>query len=298
VSTLAARRRRRRRTARIRGLVAAAALGALIGALVTVLGGGDETRRANAHGGHDITFAPAPNVPPRPAKRPDGDTAAIQRVRLRTPWVISGGKRKRLVALTFDDGPGPYTVRVLDQLRRLRAPATFFEIGSMVRSFPAVARLVRERGYPIGDHTESHPLLARLPATFQGQEITTGAKIIAKATGQYPDMFRPPYGSFNEATVRELTRRKMLMVLWDVVPSDFARPGAKVIVSRVLASVKPGSIILLHDGGGDRSQTIAALPGIVRGLRKRGYTFVTIPRLMRESPPTERRRKLGSRGVG
>jgi peptidoglycan-N-acetylglucosamine deacetylase len=298
VSTAAARRRRRLRAARIRGLVAAAALGALVGAIVTLAAGGAEKRTVVAHRGHDITFAPAPRAAPRPAGRPDADAAAIQRVRMLTPWIISGGKRKRLVALTFDDGPGPYTVRVLDQLRRLHVPATFFEIGSMVRAFPAVARLVRQRGYPIGDHTESHPFLARLPQRFQGQEITTGAKMIDKATGEYPDMFRPPYGSFNESTIRELTHRKMLMVLWDVVPSDFARPGAQVIVNRVLSAVKPGSIILLHDGGGDRSQTIAALPAIVRGLKKRGFTFVTIPRLMRESPPTERRPKLGSRGVG
>jgi peptidoglycan/xylan/chitin deacetylase (PgdA/CDA1 family) len=103
--------------------------------------------------------------------------------------------------------------------------------------------------------------------------------------GKRPRLFRPPYGSFNVTTFRELHHLHLLMVLWSVDTRDYTRPGTAAIVQSALEGAKPGAIVLMHDGGGDRSQTIAALPAIVAGLRKRGLRAVTVPRLLRDDPP-------------
>ena len=103
--------------------------------------------------------------------------------------------------------------------------------------------------------------------------------------GPRPRLFRPPYGSFNATTFRELRHLHLLMVLWSVDTADYSMPGAQAIAQRALAGAKPGAIILMHDAGGNRSQTIAALPAIVRGLRKRGLRPVTVPQLLLDDPP-------------
>ena len=103
--------------------------------------------------------------------------------------------------------------------------------------------------------------------------------------GPFPRLWRPPYGSYNATTLQILKRLRMLMVLWTVDSEDYRRPGVPTIVDRVLAGARPGAIILMHDGGGDRSETIAALPAIVKGLRDRGLRPVTIPQLMLDDPP-------------
>jgi peptidoglycan/xylan/chitin deacetylase (PgdA/CDA1 family) len=103
--------------------------------------------------------------------------------------------------------------------------------------------------------------------------------------GTRPRLFRPPYGAFNATTFRELHHLHLLMVLWSVDTADYTVPGTEAIVQRALAGAKPGAIILMHDAGGNRTETIAALPEIVKGLRKRGLHPVTVPRLLMDDPP-------------
>ena len=213
------------------------------------------------------------------------ENAAIDRLLARQPFISSGGSEQREIALTFDDGPGPYTPQLLNQLARLHTPATFFEIGFMFRWFyPSAIRELRA-GDVIGDHTETHPMMALLPSSAQQSQIVDQTQWVRRYGGPFPRLWRPPYGSYNATTLRILKRLRMLMVLWTVDTDDYLRPGVPAIVHRALAGARPGAIILMHDGGGNRAQTIAALAPIVHALRQRGYRLVTIPQLILDDPP-------------
>ncbi|MBV9214068.1 MAG: polysaccharide deacetylase family protein [Actinobacteria bacterium] len=209
----------------------------------------------------------------------------IDRVLAYTPFVTSGGGRRRQVALTFDDGPGPYTEGIVKILKKAHVPATFFEVGFLEPYFHAGTRAVARAGDVIGDHTEHHPPLAALPKTAQRDQIDSQLQWMQRLGVPPPRLFRPPYGSFNDTTMQLLQKRRMLMVLWSVDTQDYRTPGVATIVRRALAGAKPGGIILMHDGGGNRSQTAAALPTIIKKLRKRGFEFVTVPQMMADDPP-------------
>lgn len=214
------------------------------------------------------------------------ERAAIDRTLARTPFVRLAGTQHRLIALTFDDGPGPYTSALVDMLERLDVPATFFVVGSQLTSFGAQA-LQRQiaLGLPVGDHTLAHANLAALRPAGQRAQIGGGARALAAAGAPYPRLFRPPYGRYDATTHAILRRRRMLSVLWSIDSEDYTKPGPAAIARNVVGNARPGAIVLMHDGGGDRSETIAALPSIVRRLRHRGYRFVTVPRLLLENPP-------------
>jgi peptidoglycan-N-acetylglucosamine deacetylase len=227
--------------------------------------------------------AAAPSEPALDAR--ERDEKAVSSVLAYTPFIRSGAGGKREIALTFDDGPGPYTPRVLDVLEREHVPATFFVVGVELRYFSAyTAREIRD-GFVIGDHTETHPMLAHLGAHDQREELFEQAARIELLGAPRPTLFRPPYGSFNQTTFALLHQMQMLMVLWSVDTDDWEEPGVEVIVHRALEGAAPGAIILMHDAGGDRAQTIAALPTIIGALRKRGYRLVTVPRLLHDDPP-------------
>jgi len=211
--------------------------------------------------------------------------AAVRSVLAYTSFVREGGTKGRDIALTFDDGPGPYTPALLSVLERYRVRATFFAIGRMLRYFGASTVREIEDGDAIGDHTENHPFLARLSAHDQYEELFEQIARIELAGGRRPVLFRPPYGSFDATTLRQLAKLHLLMVLWSVDTNDYLAPGVEVIVERALAGAKPGAIILMHDGGGDRTQTIAALPLIITKLRAKGFHLVTVPRLLADDPP-------------
>ncbi len=213
------------------------------------------------------------------------EDVAIDRLLARQPFIAAGGLQRREIALTFDDGPGPYTPLLLDQLRRLHVPATFFEIGFMLRWFHASVTRELRMGDAIGDHTETHPMMAELSPAQQQDEILEQTDWLHAYGGPFPRLWRPPYGSYNAATLAILRRFHMLMVLWTVDTDDYLRPGVAAIVHNAVVGARPGAIILMHDAGGDRTQTIAALPLIVHALRRRGYRLVTIPRLILEDPP-------------
>jgi peptidoglycan/xylan/chitin deacetylase (PgdA/CDA1 family) len=215
-----------------------------------------------------------------------------------TPFVRAAGNQHKEVALTFDDGPGPYTPDILRILVREHVPATFFEVGIEERYFHAATAEIVARGYPIGDHTESHSPMSQLKRKAQLAQLIQDSDAIGTYGAPFPRMFRPPYGMWNHATLGLLHKYNMLMVLWSVDTDDYERPGVKVIVQRALAGVEPGAIILLHDAGGDRSQTVAALPRIIKAIRKRGYKLVTVPRLLLDNPAPKDQDVAGLRGAG
>jgi peptidoglycan/xylan/chitin deacetylase (PgdA/CDA1 family) len=220
-----------------------------------------------------------------PAAGHAAEEAAVRRVLGYTSYIAVGSPRRRDVALTFDDGPSPFTRRILAILERERVPATFFEIGRQAQLFPALVARERRDGFAIGDHTQTHPAMAALPAGAQAAQIDLGSAHIRAAGGQAPILFRPPYGSFDAATEQALRERGMLMVLWTVDTKDFSRPGTPRIVYTALSGARGGAIILMHDGGGPRDQTVASLPRIIRKLRQRGFHLVTVPQLVRDDPP-------------
>jgi peptidoglycan/xylan/chitin deacetylase (PgdA/CDA1 family) len=240
---------------------------------------------AMSGGGHDaqprVAQKRPPAVEPHPKRRP----SPVDKVLGYTDYVLKGSPRKREVALTFDDGPSPFTPRIVRILRRRHAAATFFPIGQSINEYGRYLRLVNRRGFPIGDHTYSHPLMGHLPRADQVRELDSQSALLKQAGVRYPRLFRPPYGSFDADTRALLHDRRMLMVLWNVNPQDYERPGSRAIAARVVAAARPGSIVLMHDGGGDRSQTVAALPTIIRKLRARGFRLVTVARLIDDDPP-------------
>jgi peptidoglycan/xylan/chitin deacetylase (PgdA/CDA1 family) len=217
--------------------------------------------------------------------REENPSVAVKAVLAYSPFVKEGGNRGHDIALTFDDGPGPYTPAVLSVLERLHVHATFFEIGAMLRYFSASTVRELRDGDVIGDHTETHPEMATLSEHAQHEQLFEQILHIELLDGPRPTLFRPPYGSYDATTMRQLRALHLLMVLWSVDTDDYLQPGVPVIVQRALAGARPGSIILMHDAGGTRTQTIAALPTIINGLRARGFHLVTVPELLRDDPP-------------
>jgi peptidoglycan/xylan/chitin deacetylase (PgdA/CDA1 family) len=155
--------------------------------------------------------------------------------------------------------------------------ATFFELGQNVRKYPAVTRKIHQQGHSVQNHTYSHPDLRKVSAATFRSQIQTTDRYIRAQTHSTPGCLRPPYGGVNATVKRRAASLHKAIRLWTVDPRDWSRPGAKVITRRVLGSARNGSTILLHDGGGNRSQTVAALPAILRTLKARGYTFRLVP---------------------
>ena len=154
-------------------------------------------------------------------------------------------------------------------------PATFFEVGIEERYFYASTAAIVADGDAIGDHTEVHAAMSRLSASGQRAQLLEQAAAVGRHGARFPRLFRPPYGMWNTTTLALLRRYHMLMVLWTVDTSDYRRLGVSAIVKTALSGARPGAIILLHDAGGDRSETVAALPRIIAGLRRRHYRLVT-----------------------
>ena len=226
------------------------------------------------------------------------ENAAINRTLAYTPFVRAAGAQHKEVALTFDDGPGPYTPDIVSILEREHTPATFFEVGVEERYFHAATSAIVARGFPIGDHTETHAPMSELKRKIQQSELLQDSAAIGTYGAPFPRLFRPPYGMWNATTLKLLKKYHMLMVMWTVDTDDYEKPSVKVILQRTLAGLQPGAIILLHDAGGNRSETVEALPLIIRALRKRGYKLVTVPRLLLDNPAPHDQDVAGLAGAG
>jgi peptidoglycan/xylan/chitin deacetylase (PgdA/CDA1 family) len=274
--------RRRRLVAATFALVAALALAA--GGVLGGSGSGAGTPLPGtvALPGGGGAGAVAPQIaaaPPRAVPLPSGTEGAGPL------FAVAGGVVRRFgpaarreVALTFDDGPGPQTGAILDELASLHAPATFFVIGRNALARPDLVRRMRAQGMVVGDHTWSHPPMSRLSASAQRWQLRSTQREIARIIGVRPLFFRPPMWMWDATTARQVASLGMVGVLFTVETQDWRRPGVQAIVDAAMRA-GPGAVIALHDAGGDRTQTLDALPEIVQGLRAKGLEPVTLDRL-------------------
>lgn len=189
----------------------------------------------------------------------------------------SGSRSMKEIALTFDDGPSGYTGRVLDILHNTHVSGTFFLVGENIPGRTWVMRRMIDEGHEIGNHSMHH----ETNGASSSSVAETSARI-REATGFEPCLYRPPGGYVSASTSRAAWQRGMSNILWDVDPTDWQQPGSSAIYSRVVSNARSGSIVLMHDGGGDRSGTVAALDDIIHTLKGRGYRLVTVSRLLNE----------------
>ena len=199
------------------------------------------------------------------------------------PVIIRGSQEGKLVSLTFDDGPAEkFTEQVIEILREHHVPATFFVCGKNVEDHPDLLRRIVAEGHAVGNHTYSHPYLFFKSPRRMAEEIDRTQAIIDKVVGFRPNIFRPPYGARWFGLVPTLQERGMHMILWSTAGYDWKK-DVSGITAAARRELKPGAVILLHDGretrsGGeiDRSRTVLALPGIILAARQQGYTFVPL----------------------
>jgi peptidoglycan N-acetylglucosamine deacetylase A, putative len=195
------------------------------------------------------------------------------------PTPVNPGK---VIALTFDDGPGPYTAHLLDILDQYGAKATFFLIGSKVSGQASVVRSIQARGHQLGNHSWSHPELPKLSVNQIAGEIDRTNEAIRQATGVKPTILRPPYGAVNGAVLEQLRARGMSSILWSVDTRDWADRNSQIVCSRAVAGARPGAIILMHD---IHQTSVNAVPCILSSLKQQGYSFVTVQGLLGNMAP-------------
>ena len=200
---------------------------------------------------------------------------------VRTGQLIERGPRTgRAAAVSFDDGPHPeFTPRVLDILKRYGAAATFFCIGLNAAAYPALVARTAAEGHQVANHTWSHPYLPDLTRDELLRQVDATNAALAEAARLTPTLVRPPYGARTPRLLRWLAGHGMTTALWDIDANDWGAPDAASVVEKVKRTVTAGSVVLMHDGGGDRRRTVAALPRILETLLDRGYRLVTIDRL-------------------
>lgn len=195
-----------------------------------------------------------------------------------SPGTAAGGDAvdcatRKCVALTYDDGPGPYTAKLLDELTAAKVPATLFMLGQNAQAHPDVVRRAAETGQVVANHTWDHRDLARLDTATARWEIDTTAELLRRLSGQPVNLLRPPYGSYQPATAA----LGWPLVLWSVDTEDWKNRDVATTTQRAVSGARPGAIILLHD---IHPSSVAATPGIISALQGQGYTFVTVPQLL------------------
>ncbi len=180
------------------------------------------------------------------------------------------------IALTVDDGPSPtYTPQILSLLGRYGVVATFSMVGEHVAAYPAIAREVAAAGHQIINHTWTHANLTELAPVAVTDQISRASDTIEEATRITPVMFRAPYGAWSPAVLAQCRQMRLAPLDWSVDPRDWARPGVSAITTNIMRNTRSGSIILEHDGGGNRAQTVAALSYVLPRLLDKGYYFRT-----------------------
>ncbi|MEN3314684.1 MAG: peptidoglycan-N-acetylglucosamine deacetylase [Acidimicrobiaceae bacterium] len=190
--------------------------------------------------------------------------------------VASRPETDKVVALTFDDGPDPkWTPTILAILKEQGVPATFCVTGSASRANADLARAERDLGHTLCDHTVDHPHLPRLSHDGIVAQVKGAADILTAIVGTPPSLFRPPYGELSPGVIAVAQASGMRVLTWNVDSQDYRRPTVDRIVANVMGAVRPGSVVLMHDGGGDRSRTAAALRPLIAALRAQGYSFAT-----------------------
>ena len=235
----------------------------------------------------------AARVFPGPGPPAPRTTSEIQTLlRLGLP-VYCGGRHTHDIALTFDDGPGPYTALVLHILHRSRVRATFFVVGKNIVGQPQL--LPRElRAGGLGDHTWTHSFLPRLPPERVKAELVRTRALIERVAHTRVLFFRPPYGAHSPRIDRIAHRLGLIEVLWDVDSRDSEGAKWRAIARNIATEIRPGSIVLMHE---NRGQTVRALRFLVLpALRRRGLRPVSLRQLLTADPPTLRQLREGARG--
>ncbi|CCK25783.1 oligosaccharide deacetylase [Streptomyces davaonensis JCM 4913] len=235
------------------------------------------------------TAAPAAGPQARPALKPSAyrlqpltgygpPRAAPRHVPVRRTPLLRMTGRGRTMVLTFDDGPDPrYTPAVLDTLAEYDVRAMFFVCGEMAAARPDLLARMAEEGHVVGNHTWSHPLLTRLTRRQIRSQMERTSDVVEEATGERPQWFRAPYGAWNRAAFQLGAELGMEPLAWTVDTLDWTTPGARTIVGRVTDGAAPGVVVLSHDAGGDRSQSVHALRDYLPELLDSGY-HITVPR--------------------
>ncbi|MFN6528513.1 polysaccharide deacetylase family protein [Nostoc sp. ChiSLP03a] len=187
---------------------------------------------------------------------------------------------QKVIALTFDDGPWPEsTGEVLDILKKNQIKGTFFLIGQNVKNYPGLVKREIAEGHVIGNHTWHHWYQFLNPQAA-AYEIDHTADLIYQVTGIKTNLFRPPGGIMHNGVASYARNSKYAIIRWSSDSVDYSRPAVPKLINNVFRRAKPGGIVLMHDGGGNRSKTVQALPEIIANFRKQGYRFVTIPELL------------------
>ncbi|MEI6251284.1 MAG: polysaccharide deacetylase family protein [Mycobacteriaceae bacterium] len=189
----------------------------------------------------------------------------------------------KCVAFTFDDGPTPYTDRLVDVLKDAGAKATFFMIGNKVAANPAGAKRVAEAGMEIGNHTWEHPNMTTIPDRYVAEQLSKAQQAIASATGQTPKLWRPPGGLTDDAVNQQAAKDGLAGILWDVIPFDWIN-DANTAATRymLMTQIKPGSVVLLHDS---YSSTVDLVEQFIPVLKANGYHLVTVSQLLGDRAP-------------
>ena len=213
-----------------------------------------------------------------------GDTVQEVKNCVVTLHNVEPSGNNKVVALTFDDGPGQDTQQFLDVLARYNVKATFFNTGDNEQRYPDLARACVEAGHAVMSHSYDHPDLAAATEKDVYDELHSTFEIIKNTTGQATTSIRPPYGSFKQMQWLYTKGEMSCSVLWNMDSLDWKLPGVDAIVNNSCNGITNGAIILMHDGGGDRSQGVEAVPKIIERLQGEGYRFVTIPELMATDP--------------
>jgi len=204
---------------------------------------------------------------------------------------IKPAVNKKVIALTFDDGPWENTTtQILNILKQNNIKATFFVVGSALQNNPELGKQIVTEGHVIANHTWNHWYHFMNPqaAAF---EIDQTTKLIYKLTGVKTNLFRPPGGHLSNGLVAYARSKNYATLMWSADSRDFQQPPPATMVNTVLEYARPGGIVLLHDGGGDRTKTVQALPQIITKLQQQGYSFVTIPELLEMEKMSEKSEK-------
>ena len=229
-------------------------------------------RSASSTNSHLVSRTHTPMPSPAPIK--------VRAPMLNYP-LFNGSTHIPEIALTFDDGPNPYyTPQVLAVLQRYGIKATFFDVGYLIADFPNIVRQEHNQGNIVANHSWSHPVLTNFSAQGIQSQLTSTTNIIQATIGVRPTFFRPPYGAINTQVLAQARNLHYTTVMWDGSAEDWELPGVSTIVNKTLYYAHDGAILLLHDGGGNRAETVAALPIIISTLQSRGFKFVTVQQLV------------------
>jgi peptidoglycan/xylan/chitin deacetylase (PgdA/CDA1 family) len=211
-----------------------------------------------------------------------------QAVIVRRGTIYHVNSRDKIVALTFDDGPSPvWTPKILDELKKSGVKATFFMIGEYVRSYPEIAKRVVQEGHEIGNHSFDHHVLIYYKMEELEKEIRDAEAVIRNITGKTTTLFRPPKAWLTNEEKKKIKEMGYKIILWTLNSKDWVTFDDKYIVRYIVHHVRPGDIILFHDGGGvfttekgNRTETVKAIRRLAEKLKDRGYEFLTVTELL------------------